>query len=179
MRTIYTRRAGLAALGATAVLLAGCTQLTGNANVNTNANVNANVNQAAANTNSNANINGNTNTGAGVNVNVGANVNANVNVGGSMTKGETKSFTVETANFSFSLKEIKVKKGDTVKIKLVNKEGFHDMRIDEFGIATPKLNGEGQTADIEFVAGKTGTFEYYCSVGQHRAMGMVGKLIVE
>ena len=90
----------------------------------------------------------------------------------------TRSFTVIGSNFKFSLAEIKVKQGDTVKIKLVNKEGFHDMRIDEFNVATPRLDG-GQTADIEFVAGKTGTFEYYCSVGQHRAMGMVGKLIVE
>jgi plastocyanin len=29
------------------------------------------------------------------------------------------------------------------------------------------------------VADKKGTFEYYCSVGQHRALGMKGKLVVE
>ena len=32
---------------------------------------------------------------------------------------------------------------------------------------------------VEFTVDKTGTFEYYCSVGQHRANGMVGNLIVE
>jgi plastocyanin len=32
---------------------------------------------------------------------------------------------------------------------------------------------------IEFVANKKGKFEYYCSVGEHRAMGMKGNLVVE
>ena len=44
--------------------------------------------------------------------------------------------------------------------------------------ALEKING-GETDSIEFVADKVGTFEYYCSVGQHRSMGMVGKLTVE
>ena len=37
----------------------------------------------------------------------------------------------------------------------------------------------GQIDEVEFVVDKAGTFEYYCSVGNHRQMGMVGKLIVE
>jgi len=37
----------------------------------------------------------------------------------------------------------------------------------------------GTPTSVTFVADKTGTFEYYCSVGNHRAQGMVGKLIVE
>lgn len=32
---------------------------------------------------------------------------------------------------------------------------------------------------VTFVADETGTFEYYCSVGNHRGQGMIGKLIVE
>jgi nitrite reductase (NO-forming) len=40
------------------------------------------------------------------------------------------------------------------------------------------VNG-GETTSVEFVADKTGTFEYYCSVGAHRAMGMTGSLVVE
>jgi len=32
---------------------------------------------------------------------------------------------------------------------------------------------------VEFTADTPGEFEYYCSVGQHRANGQVGKLIVE
>jgi len=32
---------------------------------------------------------------------------------------------------------------------------------------------------VTFVADKAGEYEFYCSVGQHRANGMVGKLIVK
>ena len=35
------------------------------------------------------------------------------------------------------------------------------------------------SAEVEFVASIAGTFEYYCSVGEHRAKGMKGNLIVE
>jgi plastocyanin len=92
--------------------------------------------------------------------------------------GEVKTFTVDAQNFSFSMKEIKVKKGDRVKIVLVNKGGFHDWVVDEFNAKTKQI-GAGSTDTIEFTADKVGTFQFYCSVGNHRAMGMVGNLIVE
>ena len=38
----------------------------------------------------------------------------------------TKVFTIEGRNFKFSLKEIRVKKGDRVKIVFKNAGGFHD-----------------------------------------------------
>lgn len=88
-----------------------------------------------------------------------------------------KQFTVNGANFSFTPSTISVKKGDTVVIHFVNTGGFHDFKIDDFTVATPRING-GQTADITFVASKVGSFEYYCSVGSHRAMGMKGTLTV-
>ena len=93
-------------------------------------------------------------------------------------QGATKMINIAGSNFSFDLTEIKVKKGEKVKIIFNNKEGFHDWVIDEFNARTPKLQS-GQTAEVEFVADKTGSFEYYCSIGSHRAMGMKGKLIVE
>ena len=98
--------------------------------------------------------------------------------GEEMTEGKTVSVTLEAKSFSFSQKEIRVKKGDKVKITLVNKDGFHDWAVDGFNAKTKQLQ-VGQSDTIEFVADKTSTFEYYCSVGQHRANGMVGKLIVE
>lgn len=104
----------------------------------------------------------------------GASVGAGVNV----TTGAVKSFTVSSNNFKFSPTEIRVKKGDRVKVTLNNVSGFHDFVIDEFNVKTKQINGAG-TDTVEFVASKSGTFEYYCSVGQHRQMGMVGKLIVE
>ncbi len=97
---------------------------------------------------------------------------------GNAMNGKVKEFTVTASNFSFSLKEMKVMKGDTVKITFKNAEGFHDFRIAEFNVATKQLKA-GAEETVEFVADKAGTFEYYCSVGQHRAMGMKGSLIVQ
>ncbi len=89
-----------------------------------------------------------------------------------------KEITVTGSNFKFDPAEIKVKKGDTVKITFVNSSGFHDWVLDEFNVKTKQFMGPGQEI-VEFVADKAGSFEYYCSVGTHRQMGMKGKLIVE
>lgn len=77
----------------------------------------------------------------------------------------------------FSLNEIRVKMGDRVKITITNTAGTHDFVLDEFNISqdTP-LN---QPVTVEFVADKVGTFEYYCSKYNHRALGQRGNLIVE
>ncbi len=89
-----------------------------------------------------------------------------------------KSFTVNGKPFSFTPSTMTVNKGDTVKITFVNEAGTHDWVIDEFNARTKVLQG-GQTETIEFVADKVGSFEYYCSVGTHRQMGMKGTLIVK
>ena len=73
--------------------------------------------------------------------------------------------------------DLKVKVGDTVKIIFTSTDGFHDWVVTEYA-ATQKVKA-GETATVEFVADKAGTFEYFCSVGSHRAKGMKGKLIVE
>jgi cytochrome c oxidase subunit II len=92
--------------------------------------------------------------------------------------GAVKEFTVEGGMYYFNPKEIRVKVGDTVKITLTNKEGMHDFVLDEFNAKTKRIKA-GETDTVTFVASKKGTFEYYCSVGTHRAMGMKGNLIVE
>ncbi len=92
--------------------------------------------------------------------------------------GTAKEFTVTGSNFKFDMPEIKVKAGDTVKINFKNAAGFHDFVIDEFNVKTKQTNGPTEET-VTFVADKPGTYEYYCSVGQHRAMGMKGNLIVE
>jgi len=96
----------------------------------------------------------------------------------STNPGPVKEFTVEGGMYYFNPKEIRVKKGDTVKIVFTNKEGTHDWVLDEFNVKT-KMTKLGESDTVTFVADKTGTFEYYCSVGSHRALGMKGNLIVE
>lgn len=92
--------------------------------------------------------------------------------------GKVVEVTVEGSNYKFSPTTIEAKKGDTVKLTFKSAGGIHDLTLDEFGVQTSQL-GEGEEEEVEFVADKTGTFEYYCSVGNHRKMGMVGKLVVE
>ena len=89
-----------------------------------------------------------------------------------------KSFTVEGGNFTFTPNMISVNKGDTVRILFKNMDGIHDLVIDEFNVKTKQISS-GQEETIEFVADKVGTFEYYCSVGSHRQMGMIGTLEVK
>ncbi|MFH1170651.1 MAG: cupredoxin domain-containing protein [Candidatus Vogelbacteria bacterium] len=89
-----------------------------------------------------------------------------------------KEFTVLGSNFTFTPNTIEVKQGDTVKITFQSASGFHDLTLDEFRVATKQLKA-GESETVQFVADKVGSFEYYCSVGNHRAMGMKGTLTVK
>lgn len=91
---------------------------------------------------------------------------------------EVKAFEVSGKPFEFNPKEIRVKLGDVVRVNFTNTEGIHNWTLNEFNVKTRQLQA-GQSEIVQFTANKAGTFEYYCSVGNHRQMGMVGKLIVE
>jgi plastocyanin len=95
----------------------------------------------------------------------------------STTGGTTKEFTVSGQNFSFAPATMNVKQGDTVKITFKNTAGTHDLRVDGYNVGTKVIQG-GQEETFTFVADKAGSFEYYCSVGSHRQMGMKGTLTV-
>ena len=92
--------------------------------------------------------------------------------------GSVKEITITGSNFKFDSATITVKKCDTVNINFKSSGGFHDFVIDEFDVKS-KIIDTGLSDNVEFIASKAGTFEYYCSVGNHRKMGMVGKLIVQ
>lgn len=87
-------------------------------------------------------------------------------------------FQVRGINYGYDVKEIVVKKGETVTIEFESTDGFHDWVVDEFEARTDRVQ-PGTRTSVTFVADEIGAFEYYCSVGSHRAHGMVGKLIVE
>jgi plastocyanin len=91
-------------------------------------------------------------------------------------------FVITGENFKFFMDgtenpTLNVKQGDRVRIEFTTTSGFHDWVVDEFN-AKSKQVGDGQSSSVEFVADKKGTYEYYCSVGTHRQMGMKGQLIV-
>jgi plastocyanin len=94
-----------------------------------------------------------------------------------MAAGE-KTFDLTGKDFEFSQTEIRVTEGDTVTVNFESTDGFHDFVVDEFDAATEQVL-PGTPTSVTFVAGEVGEFEFYCSVGQHRAQGMVGTLIVE
>ena len=91
---------------------------------------------------------------------------------------EERVFDLVGSDFEYDVKEIRVKKGETVTINFTVIEGMHDWRVDEFEAMTEVIEVDGASS-VTFVADMVGTFEYYCSIGQHRANGMVGNLIVE
>ncbi len=92
-------------------------------------------------------------------------------------KEVVKKFTVSGQNFSFTPSDLAVNKGDKVKITFKNLDGTHDFLVDEFSVNSGLVPVGGQKT-VEFTADKIGSFQYYCSVGSHRAMGMWGTLIV-
>lgn len=94
-----------------------------------------------------------------------------------ITMGGIKQGVIELSNFKFVPDAIQVNEGDTVVITVKNTQGVHDFVIDEYNVKTKTLK-EGESEDVTFVASKKGTFQFYCSIGQHKVMGMVGTMIV-
>jgi plastocyanin len=102
-------------------------------------------------------------------------LDADVNV--DVSVGDSKVFTLTGKPYEFSKDEIHVNKGDTVTIIFESTEGLHDFVVDEFDAATEQVT-PGVATSVTFVADKAGEFEFYCSVGNHRAQGMSGTLVV-
>jgi cytochrome c oxidase subunit II len=103
---------------------------------------------------------------------------AQVAAGEAKHKPKALTFDFNAGPFYFVPNVIKVKKGDKVTFNMKNDKGFHDLTLDEFGLKIGPLK-EGESGTATFTADKAGTFEYYCSVGKHRALGQKGTLIVE
>lgn len=96
----------------------------------------------------------------------------------SATTANETDITVTGSNFKLDPAAISVKKGQKVKITFTNTGGEHNFVLDGYNVKTQVISS-GQTRTVEFVADKTGTFQYYCSVGSHRALGMQGTLTVQ
>lgn len=85
---------------------------------------------------------------------------------------------LEASNFTFGTEEVTIKLGDTVRIEVEVAQGTHNFTLEEFDVKSD-VTGAGKTIVVEFVADQIGEFEYYCGVGSHRQLGMVGTLTVE
>jgi len=89
-----------------------------------------------------------------------------------------RTVTIEAGSFYYKPDVIRVKKDEKVKLVLNSVDMMHDFNIDELGVTVPITKAE-TSSTVEFTPDQVGTFEYYCSVGEHRANGQVGTIVVE
>ncbi len=88
-----------------------------------------------------------------------------------------KTFTLEAGSYYYKPNVINVKVGDKVKVVVNSVDMMHDFVIDELKVKSTVAKS-GTSTEVEFTADKVGNYEFYCSVGSHRKMGMVGTLVV-
>lgn len=89
---------------------------------------------------------------------------------------------IEASNFEYSVESISASAGETVTVTMTSTEGMHDFVIDELGVQSEVIQaGEETTFTIEIPEdAEVGTeYAFYCSIGNHRAMGMEGTLVIE
>lgn len=90
---------------------------------------------------------------------------------------DTVELEIIARDFLFNQSTIEVKKDQKVRLNFSVASGRHNFSIDEFGVNSPAIT-EGEQVSLEFTPDRTGEFGFYCNIGNHRAMGMKGKLIV-
>lgn len=87
-------------------------------------------------------------------------------------------FTIEMENYKFSPNVIEANAGDILSVRVRSKQGTHDFVIDDLNTRTDRLDtGVVQLIEIEIPEDAQGkTYEFYCSVGNHKQLGMTGTL---
>jgi len=91
---------------------------------------------------------------------------------------ETVIINMIARQWEFEPREIRVKQGDTIDLRIQSIDIAHGIMIPEFGVNL-RFNA-GQNVRAEFVADKKGEFLFYCSVPCGRGhSGMIGQIIVE
>lgn len=90
-------------------------------------------------------------------------------------------YTVEMSSYAMSPNELEGEPGETIRIELVSLDSEHDFVIDELNVQSSVL-GSGNKEVIEITIPTTalsGTeYVFYCSIMNHRALGMQGVLRV-
>lgn len=72
-----------------------------------------------------------------------------------------------------------VNEWDVVEITLINGDNLnHHIAIPNFHILSETVSEKGKKTTITFVPFKSGGFDYYCLLDNHRTLGMEGKVVV-
>lgn len=99
--------------------------------------------------------------------------------GSSVNVTPAREIVVDAKEFAFTPSKLTATKGERIKIVLKNTGKMqHDFVIDELSVST-KIIPAGTEDSVEFSVEDAGTYTFYCSVGNHRAQGMVGTLEVK
>jgi len=94
--------------------------------------------------------------------------------------GGGESLEVSATEFKFDPADPEVKKAGKVKVTMTNDgQAPHAIEIEGPGgeFKTDTVNG-GETASVTADLSKPGSYTMYCPVGNHREMGMEGKITV-
>lgn len=95
---------------------------------------------------------------------------------------EPLNITMDAGEFFFAPNTITARPGQMVTVTLTNNEGMmpHDFVIDELDVASQEIM-KGDETVVSFTIPESSAgqeYEFYCSIGDHRANGMVGTLTV-
>ncbi len=105
-----------------------------------------------------------------------------VTIGPSLTPTETpvQSFVVRGFEYAYNPAVIRVEAGSTVQIEFRNTgEVAHNLVIDELGVQSGELQpGEVKLVELTIPVNGPSEYTYYCSLGNHRALGMEGRIEV-
>ena len=77
--------------------------------------------------------------------------------------GDVKEVTIDMYNFGFEQTGDDIVVGDTVKLTVKSTSGIHGINIPKLGVSVEPLS-PGQSKTVEFVAEKSGSFDYYCNI---------------
>lgn len=97
------------------------------------------------------------------------------------SESEVREVVVEGGSYFYEPENIDVEQGETVRFIFENTGGLHDLVLEDSDgndvAGTEQING-GESDSFTYTFEDTEDFEFYCSIGSHRAQGMEGTVTV-
>lgn len=81
---------------------------------------------------------------------------------GSAERPSSRTVRIEASTFAYDPGVIEVERGDTVEIELVSTDVVHGLYLEDYDLSLTA--DPGQTERLRFVADRSGSFRFYCSV---------------
>ena len=91
----------------------------------------------------------------------------------------SREITISANEYSFNPASITIAKGEKIRLTFTNVGSqFHNLVINGLNAKT-KAIAAGKSDTIEFTASESGSFSFFCGIGNHQSLGMEGELKVE